>query len=85
MDILLKVPLINTLQETLEMRLSAKAEKIRIQISDKHTKLGDLRTIAKDIKRDHQLAMELWSCKFIFCPTIGNLDYGQKTSFHRID
>lgn len=31
------------------------------QIDDKSTKLGDLRTIAKTIKKNHELAMELWS------------------------
>lgn len=45
------------------MKLSTKAEKILTQISDKNTKLGDLRNIAKDIKKDHQLAIELWSTK----------------------
>lgn len=48
------------------MTLSTKAEKILKQISDKNTKLGDLRTIAKDIKKDHQLAMELWSTEHFF-------------------
>ena len=42
------------------MKLSSKAEKILSQISS-DTKLGDLRLIAKDIKKDHELAMELWS------------------------
>ncbi|MES3016497.1 MAG: DNA alkylation repair protein [Bacteroidota bacterium] len=42
------------------MKLSSKAENILAQISPK-TKLGDLRTIAKSIKKDHELAMELWS------------------------
>src|SRR5687768_10567389 len=42
------------------MKRSSKAEKILGQINTK-TKLGDLRKIAKDIKKDHQLAMELWS------------------------
>lgn len=40
--------------------ISSKAENILLQINSK-TKLGDLRTIAKDIKIDHELAMELWS------------------------
>ncbi|EUJ23401.1 hypothetical protein PGRAN_08569 [Listeria grandensis FSL F6-0971] len=39
---------------------SSKAESILAQI-DNQTKLGDLRKIAKDIKKDHELAMELWS------------------------
>lgn len=43
-----------------EMKRSSKAEKILSQINSK-TKLGDLRKIAKDIKKDHELAMELWS------------------------
>lgn len=43
------------------MGISSKAKNIIDQISDKTTKLGDLRTIAKDIKKDHELAMELWS------------------------
>lgn len=42
------------------MKLSSKAADILDQIHSK-TKLGDLRKIAKDIKKDHELAMELWS------------------------
>ncbi len=42
------------------MKLSSKAENILDQINSK-TKLGDLRKIAKDIKKDHELAIELWS------------------------
>lgn len=42
------------------MKPSSKAEKILNQINDK-TKLGDLRKIANDIKKDHDLAMELWA------------------------
>ena len=43
------------------MELSSKAKYIYAQIKSKITKLGELRSIAKDIKKDHQLAMELWS------------------------
>ncbi|MBD2868814.1 DNA alkylation repair protein [Paenibacillus arenilitoris] len=43
-----------------EIKRSSKAENILPQINSK-TKLGDLRKIAKDIKIDHELAMELWS------------------------
>lgn len=46
--------------ESSEMKRSSKAENILSQINSK-TKLGDLRKIAKDIKIDHELAMELWS------------------------
>ena len=42
------------------MKLSSKVEHILDQIDDK-TKLGDLRKIATDIKKDHDLAMELWA------------------------
>jgi 3-methyladenine DNA glycosylase AlkD len=43
------------------MPLSSKAKKILNQIDHKSTKLGDLREIAKRIKIDHALALELWS------------------------
>jgi 3-methyladenine DNA glycosylase AlkD len=42
------------------MKPSSKAEKILAQITNK-TMLGELRKIAKEIKKDHDLAMELWS------------------------
>lgn len=42
------------------MKLSSQAENILAQINTK-TKLGDLRKIAKDIKKNHELAIELWS------------------------
>lgn len=41
------------------MKRSSKAESILGQIND-NTRLGDLRKIARDIKKDHELAMELW-------------------------
>lgn len=47
------------------MKISSKAEKILGQITG-NTKLGDLRKLAKEIKKDHALAMELWiSGKFL--------------------
>lgn len=42
------------------MKYSSQAQDILDQISAK-TRLGDLRKIAKEIKKDHELAMELWS------------------------
>ena len=42
------------------MKLSSKALDLYRRIS-KDTKLGDLRKIAKEIKRDHSLALQLWS------------------------
>jgi 3-methyladenine DNA glycosylase AlkD len=47
------------------MKLSSKAENILGQINAK-TNLGDLRKIAKIIKTDHDLAMELWSTGKLF-------------------
>ncbi len=43
------------------MSLSTKAKEIVNQVGGSETKLGDLRKIAKDIKKDHELALELWS------------------------
>ena len=43
-----------------KIKRSSKAENILSLITSK-TKLGDLRKIAKDIKKNHELAMELWS------------------------
>ena len=43
------------------MKLSSKAQKTYSEINTETTKLGDLRKIAKEIKKDHALSMELWS------------------------
>lgn len=43
------------------MKLSTKAKSIYNQIASDDTKLGDLRKIAKEIKKDHDLALELWT------------------------
>ena len=48
------------------MSLSSKAQSIYTQINTESTKLGDLRKIAKEIKKDHELAMELWSAGGFF-------------------
>jgi 3-methyladenine DNA glycosylase AlkD len=48
------------------MKVSTKAENILAQIHSK-TLLGHLRKIAKEIKKDHALAMELW-CTGKFLP-----------------
>ena len=60
------------------MKLSSKAENILSQISDKNTKLGDLRNIAKNIKKDHQLAIELWSSKLFFARQLAILIMDKK-------
>lgn len=46
---------------SMKTALSSEAQKIYDQISVEGTKLGDLRKIAKEIKKDHELALELWS------------------------
>lgn len=46
--------------KTKQLNRSSKAEDILSQINS-DTKLGELRKIAKDIKKDHELALELWS------------------------
>jgi len=45
------------------MNLTSRAQEIYVQVSQDDTKLGDLRKIAKEIKKDHPLAMELWSTR----------------------
>ena len=60
------------------MKLSTKAEKILTQITGKSTKLGDLRTLAKGIKKDHELAMELWSSKHFFARQLAILIMDKK-------
>lgn len=60
------------------MNLSSKATDILTQINGKHTKLGDLRNIAKDIKKDHQLAIELWSSKLFFARQLAILIMDKK-------
>lgn len=60
------------------MILSAKADRILTQVSDKNIKLGDLRTIAKDIKKDHQLSIELWSTKNFYARQLAILIMDKK-------
>ena len=42
------------------MKHSSKAENILSQLNDK-SKLGDIKKLATEIKKDHELALELWS------------------------
>ncbi len=43
------------------MALSARAKKIVAELNSENLKLGDVKTRGKEIKRDHDLAIELWS------------------------
>ena len=60
------------------MKLSPKANNIVDQINTENTKLGDLRTIAKEIKKDHELAMELWSTGLYFARQLAILIMDKK-------
>ncbi|MDF3819712.1 DNA alkylation repair protein [Leptospira sp. 96542] len=60
------------------MKLSPKAKNILTQITGKSTKLGDLRNIAKGIKKDHPLAIELWSSKQFFARQLAILIIDKK-------
>lgn len=60
------------------MKLSTKAEEILSQINEKNTKLGDLRNIAKEVKKDQQLADELWSSKSFFARQLAILIMDKK-------
>lgn len=60
------------------MKLSPKAKDIFDQINTENTKLGDLRSVAKDIKKDHELAMELWSTESYFARQLAILILDKK-------
>lgn len=45
------------------MKLSTNAQKVYKKIAKEDAKMGDLKKLAKQIKKDHDLAMELWSTK----------------------
>lgn len=60
------------------MKLTTKADNILTKITDKNTKLGDLRNIAKDIKKDHQLAIELWSTELFYARQLAILIMDKK-------
>jgi len=48
------------------MTLSAKAQSIYDQVSKDDMKHGDVKKMAKDIKKDHDLALELWPTGLYF-------------------
>lgn len=60
------------------MKLSSKAENILAQISREDTKLGDVRAIAKAVKKNHDLAMELWSSKHFYARQLAILIMDKK-------
>lgn len=51
---------------TIDMNLSPEAQEIYSQVSADTTKMGDLKKIAKVVKKNHEMAMELWStCEYL--------------------
>lgn len=60
------------------MDLSRRAQIILAKLQDHNTKLGDIRIIAKDLKKDHELAMELWSSNFFFAQQLAILIMDKK-------
>ena len=60
------------------MKLSTKATNILTQISDRNTRLGDLRKIAGEVKKDHNLALELWSSELFFARQLAILIMDKK-------
>ena len=43
------------------MSLTAQAQKIVVELAESEPKMGDLKKRAKEIKKDHDLGLELWS------------------------
>ncbi|MCW8313066.1 DNA alkylation repair protein [Sphingobacterium sp. InxBP1] len=60
------------------MDLSRRAQIILAKLQDHNTKLGDIRIIAKDLKKDHELAMELWTSDFFFAQQLAILIMDKK-------
>ncbi|ANQ50179.1 DNA alkylation repair protein [Flammeovirga sp. MY04] len=48
------------------MKLSEKTQSIYDQINSDTTKLGDIKKLAKEIKKDHEMALELWTIPEFF-------------------
>jgi len=60
------------------MALSERAQSIYDQISGEGIKFGDLKKIAKEIKRDHELASELWVTGEYFPRMLATLIFDKK-------
>jgi 3-methyladenine DNA glycosylase AlkD len=60
------------------MKLSSKSKEIYAQLGSESTKLGDLRKIAKQIKKDHEIAMELWSTNHFYSRLLATLILDKK-------
>ena len=60
------------------MALSAQAKKIVSEITDGEPKLGDIKKRGKEIKKDHNLAIELWSTGDYYPRLLATLIFDKK-------
>lgn len=60
------------------MALSARAKKLVAEITHANVKMGDLKTHGKTIKKDHALAMELWSTGEFYPRLLATLIFDKK-------
>lgn len=60
------------------MALSARAKKIFSEISEGTPKMGDLKKRGKEIKKDHELAVELWSTGNFHARLLATLIFDKK-------
>ena len=58
------------------MALSPKAQRLAAKVSTPGTKMGDLKTLGKEIGKDHGLAMELWSTGALHARLLATLVFG---------
>ncbi|MCG8461628.1 MAG: hypothetical protein MI919_35550 [Holophagales bacterium] len=60
------------------MALSARAAKLVSEITDGKPKFGDIKKRGKEIKKDHDLAMELWSAGHYYPRLLSTLIFDKK-------
>src|SRR5690625_4127633 len=60
------------------MALSARAKELSAECGSGSVKLGDLRKRAKEIKKDHDLALELWSTGEYYPRLLATLIFDKK-------
>ena len=60
------------------MALSARAKKLIAEITSGNRKLGDLKKRGQEIKKDHSLAMELWSTGAYYPRLLSTLIFDKK-------
>ena len=66
------------------MVLSAAAKKITIELTNGNVKLGDIKKRGKEIKKDHDLAMELWSTGDFQARLLSTLIFDKKLLTQRV-